>query len=85
MLWHLTGLATGMLRGVVLVGALLAVAVALSRFAGMLPSFSRPELLALPLGLGIAAGFRMFVNIKRLPWAAAGGVLAGLLWLVFRQ
>jgi mannose/fructose/N-acetylgalactosamine-specific phosphotransferase system component IIC len=84
-LWHLAGLATGMLRGVVLVGVFLIIAVALSRFVGMLPSFSWPELLALPLGLGIAAGFRMFVSLRRLPWAAAGGALAGLLWLVFKQ
>ena len=83
--WHLLGLGTGLVRGAVLVLVALIAAYAIGPFVRLLPTFTRAELMALPLGVGIAGAFRMFVRFRRLPWVAAGGAAGGLLWLLLRQ
>lgn len=83
--WHLAGLATGFLRGAVLTGAFLGLAALAARPLLLLPRFTRTELLALALGLGLAGAARMFVSLRRLHWTAFGGAVAGLLWVFLRQ
>ena len=81
---HVSGIGTGMLRGSVLAALFLVLSLAAAPLVRMLPVFTKAELLALPLGIGVAAAVRMFVNLRRLPWALAGGLIAGIVWVATR-
>lgn len=81
---HLSGIGTGFLRGSALAALFLVLSLVVAPLVRMLPVFTKAELLALPLGIGVAAAVRMFVNLRRLPWALAGGLLAGILWVTTR-
>jgi mannose/fructose/N-acetylgalactosamine-specific phosphotransferase system component IIC len=83
-LLSLAGIGTGLVRGVVLAGVALGAAWAGAPLLLRAPAFSKAELLALPMGIGIAAAVRMFVDRKRLTWAIAGALAAGAAWLVVK-
>jgi hypothetical protein len=83
-LLNLAGIGTGLVRGVVLAGVALGAAWAGAPLLLRAPAFSKAELLALPMGIGIAAAVRMFVDRKRLTWAIAGALAAGAAWLVVK-
>lgn len=81
---HVAGIGTGFLRGVALTVSFLLLSLAVAPLLRRLPVLTKADLLALPLGIGIAAAARMFISLKRLPWALAGGLIAGILWMAVK-
>lgn len=82
--WHLMGIPVAFARGLVLVGLFLGVAWAGSALVRVVPDFTRRELLALPLAIGVASGLRMFRGAWRWPVTAIGAGFAVLLWLLVK-
>jgi mannose/fructose/N-acetylgalactosamine-specific phosphotransferase system component IIC len=80
---HLAGVGTAWVRGFVVAGLVTGLALYAARLAPGLPEFSRAEVLGVTLAIGVAGAVRMFVSVKRVPWFAAGGAVAGALWVVF--
>jgi len=79
---HLSGVLTAWVRGAVLAALLTGLALAAARLVPVLPAFSRAEVLGVTLAVGLGGTVRMFVNLRRVPWFAAGGAAAGAVWLI---
>lgn len=79
---HLSGVLTSWMRGVVLAALLTGIAFAAARLVPVLPAFSRAEVLGVTLAVGLGGAVRMFVNLRRVPWFAAGGAVGAALWML---
>jgi hypothetical protein len=49
-----------------------------------LPDFTRGELLLCPLAIGLAGLFKLFYRRERVPLFAAGIVVSGVLWVLWK-
>ncbi len=80
--WHLVGIPASWARGAALAAVITGIGLGLARFVPSLPEFDRAEVLGVTLAIGVAGVVRMLVSLRRVPWFAAGGAAAGVLWLV---
>jgi mannose/fructose/N-acetylgalactosamine-specific phosphotransferase system component IIC len=81
---HLLGLVVSFLRGTLLVGAFLALTAIIRPHLARLPHFLPEELMVFPLAIGVAGLIRLFVRRRRIPVVAAGMVVSGILWLIWK-
>jgi mannose/fructose/N-acetylgalactosamine-specific phosphotransferase system component IIC len=81
---HLLALIPAFLRGLIVVAVFLVAMIALRPFVARLPDFRSGELLIFPLSIGIAGLIKLFYRRERIPLFAAGAVLGGVLWALWR-
>ena len=81
---HLLALAPSFVRGLIVVGLFLVAMWAVRPYLPRLPSFTRGELLVVPLSIGIAGLVKLFYRRERIPLFLAGAIVSGVIWVFWR-
>jgi mannose/fructose/N-acetylgalactosamine-specific phosphotransferase system component IIC len=81
---HLLAFLPALLRGALTTGFFLVLMWLALPLMSRLPDFTRDELLLCPLAIGIAGLVKLFYRRERVPLFAAGMIVSGVLWVLWK-